>query len=158
VPYIHRLFPEARFILALRHPMDVLLSCYITNFRLNNAMANFLDLSTAASLYDQSFGFWEQSRALMSISSHTVAYERMIGNADAELRPLFEYLGLEWNDDVLDHQQTAAGRGVITTASYSQVTEPLYTRAKGRWTRYSRWLEPVMPVMNPWIKRHGYES
>jgi tetratricopeptide (TPR) repeat protein len=158
VPYIHRLFPDARFILALRHPLDVLLSCYITNFRLNNAMANFLDLSTAASLYDQSFGFWEQSQAIMGVGCHTVVYERMIGNANAELRPLFEYLGLEWNDDVLDHQQTAAGRGVITTASYSQVTEPLYTRAKGRWTRYSKWLEPVMPVMNPWIKRHGYES
>ena len=157
VPYIHRLFPDARFILALRHPLDVLLSCYITNFRLNNAMANFLDLSTAAWVYDQSFGFWEQSRDLMRVNFHQVAYERMIGNADAELRPLFEYLGLEWNEDVLDHQQTAAGRGVITTASYSQVTEPLYTRAKGRWTRYRKWLEPVMPVMNPWIQRHGYD-
>jgi Sulfotransferase family len=157
VPYIHRLFPDARFILALRHPLDVLLSCYITNFRLNNAMANFLDLETAAWVYDQSFGFWEQSKSIMGVKCHTVVYERMVENAGAELRPLFQYLDLDWTDDVLDHQNTATGRGVITTASYSQVTEPIYTRAKGRWSRYSTRLEPAIPTVQPWIERYGYQ-
>lgn len=157
-PIIHRLFPDARFILALRHPLDVLLSCYITNFRLNNAMANFLDLETAAWVYDQSFGFWAQSLQVMGIKSHTVTYERVVGNSEAELRALCAWLGLEWHEDVLDHQRTAAGRGMITTASYAQVIEPLYTRARGRWERYRRWLEPVLPVMQPWVERHGYQA
>ncbi len=158
VPIIHRLFPDARFVLALRHPMDVLLSCYITNFRLNSAMANFLDLDTAAWVYDQSFGFWEQSRRILQVSSHTVVYERVVEDSSAELRTLCAWLGLDWHDDVLAHQRTASERGVITTASYSQVTEPLYTRARGRWERYREWLEPVLPAMRPWIERHGYQA
>jgi hypothetical protein len=58
-PTIHRLFPESRFILALRHPCDVVLSCWLTNFRLNNAMASFLDLDDAAELYDAAFDQWK---------------------------------------------------------------------------------------------------
>lgn len=158
VPVIHRLFPQARFVLALRHPLDVLLSCYITNFRLNAAMSNFLDLDTAAWLYDQSFGYWEQSQRIMAVDSHTVVYERVVEDNGAELRALCAWLGLAWHDDVLDHQRTASGRGVITTASYAQVTEPLYTRARGRWERYRRWLEPIMPVLRPWIDHHGYQA
>ena len=158
VPIIHRLFPEARFVLALRHPLDVLLSCYITNFRLNNAMVSFLDLGTAAWVYDQSFGFWEQSRQVFGTNCCSVSYERMVENTSAELRPLFDFLELEWVEDVLDHQRTASARGVITTASYSQVTEPIYKRAKGRWERYRPWLEPVLPMIQPWIERHGYQA
>lgn len=156
VPVIHRLFPDAHFILALRHPCDVLLSCFMTNFRLNNAMANFLDLDTAAWVYDQTFSYWEQSRALFGINVSTIRYEQMIADSGAELRPLFDALGLDWHEEALDHRKTAAGRGVISTASYAQVHEPLYDRAKGRWMRYEAQLAPVMPVLAPWIERHGY--
>jgi len=39
VPLIWRVFPEARFILALRHPCDVALSCMMQSFAHNDAMA-----------------------------------------------------------------------------------------------------------------------
>ena len=42
---IVRFFPNAKFILALRHPYDCVLSCFMQNFMLNHAMANFLDLN-----------------------------------------------------------------------------------------------------------------
>ena len=41
-PLIHKLYPGAKFILALRHPLDSILSCWMQNFRLNAAMAKFL--------------------------------------------------------------------------------------------------------------------
>jgi Sulfotransferase family len=156
VPIVHRLFPDARFILALRHPCDVVLSCFITNFRLNNAMANFIDLGITAEVYDLSFGFWEQCRRIMPIDVHSVSYERMVEESEAELRPLFDYLGLDWRDEVLDHRQTASERGMISTASYAQVTEPIYKRAAGRWTRYRAQLEPVLPTLKPWVEKLGY--
>ena len=53
---ILRIFPNARFILALRHPCDCVLSCYMHAFKLNSAMANFLNLEDAAALYDDAFG------------------------------------------------------------------------------------------------------
>lgn len=157
LPILHRLFPNARFILALRHPCDVVLSCFITNFRLNNAMSNFTDLKAAAELYAESFGFWDQCLAIMPLKVHEVRYENMVVDQEAELRSLFDFLGLAWHEDALDHQQTAARRGIISTASYAQVTEPIYERAAGRWERYRDQLEPVLPILRPWIERFGYE-
>jgi len=156
VAAIHRLFPDARFIRALRHPMDVVLSCHITNFRPNPAMANFLDLRRTAELYDKSMAAFEEARELLDLPVHSVAYERMVADRDAELRPLFDWLGLDWREEALDHQATAAKRGIISTASYAQVHEPLYTRSAGRWTRYAEQLDPVRDILQPWIERLGY--
>lgn len=157
VPLIRRLFPDARFILALRHPADVVLSCFITNFRPNQAMSNFVDLETAARLYDLSFGFFQDMRATLSLPIHEIRYEAMVADGASELAPLFGWLGLDWRDDLLDHRGTALERGVITTASYAQVTEPIYRRAAGRWHRYADAMAPVMPILARWIEGLGYD-
>jgi tetratricopeptide (TPR) repeat protein len=156
VPLIHRLFPDARFILALRHPCDVVLSCFIATFKLNNAMANFLDIGAAAETYDLSFRYWQACRELLPIRVETVRYEDVVADRQATLRPVFDYLGLDWHDEVLDHEKTAAARSSIRTASYAQVTEPIYARAVGRWARYRAALEPVLPTLAPWAERFGY--
>ncbi len=157
VPIIRRLFPEAKFVLALRHPCDVVLSCYLTNFRINNAMANFLRLEDAAALYDLSFAHWQKARELFDLPVGTVIYERLVEDKDRELRPLFDWLGLQWPGEAFDHRDAARARGTVATASYAQVTEPIYTRASGRWTRYRAQLEPVLPVLAPWAERFGYD-
>jgi len=157
VPFIRRLFPDARIILALRHPCDVLLSCYVTNFRLNDGMASFVNLETGADLYDISFSYLERVQELMPTPTHQVVYEKVVENRDAELRGLFDFLGLDWHDAVLDHQSTALGRGRIKTASYAQVVEPIYKRSAGRWQNYRKHLEPIFPILRPWVEKFGYE-
>ena len=154
---IHRLFPDARFILALRHPADVILSCFISNFRLNSAMTSFLRLDTAAELYDLSLRNWENARALLPLNVRSVVYEQLVEDPPAVLRPLVEWLGLTWVGDMLDHTRTAEERGVISTASYAQVTEPIYSRSVGRWRNYRKHLEPIFPVLRPWIEKFGYD-
>lgn len=153
---IQRLFPNARFILALRHPCDALLSCFMSNFRLNDAMSNFLRLEDAAEFYDLTFRHWERARELFDLNVHTIVYERLVEDVEAEVRPLFDFLGLEWRDEALDHRATAKARGLITTASYAQVVEPIYKRAAGRWEGYRAHLEPILPVMRPWVEKFGY--
>jgi len=155
-PLIHRLFPNAKLILALRHPCDVVLSCFISNFRLNPAMSNFLRLEDAAEYYDLTFRHWEQSRVLFPLDVYPIAYEQLVEDVERQVRPLFESLGLSWNDEALDHRKTAKSRGFITTASYSQVTEPIYKRASGRWQRYREHLAPILPVLAPWVEKFGY--
>jgi tetratricopeptide (TPR) repeat protein len=157
IPVIHRLFPDAKIIVALRHPCDVVLSCFVTNFKPNNAMVNFLTLETTAELYDLSFGYLEQARELFKPAVHTIVYENIVADRDRELRPLFEFLGLDWDERVLDHQSTARSRGHIKTASYAQVVEPIYTRSAGRWRNYRKHLEPILPMLQPWIEKFGYE-
>jgi hypothetical protein len=156
LPFIHRLFPNAKYILAIRHPCDVLLSCFMSNFRLNDAMSNFLRLEDAAQFYDLTFRHWERARELFGLNVHTVVYERLVEDVEAEVRPLFDFLGLAWRDEALDHRATAKARGLITTASYAQVVEPIYKRAAGRWEGYRRHLEPILPVLRPWIEKFGY--
>lgn len=158
LPIIHRLFPNARIILALRHPCDVVLSCYAANFKLNDAMPNFLRLDTAAELYDLSFKYFEKTRELFDMPVHTVRYENVVADPGAELKPLLEFLGLAWDDQVVDHEATAAKRGRIKTASYAQVAEPLYQRSAGRWQNFRKQLEPVLPVLEPWISKFGYST
>jgi len=158
LPLIRRLFPDAKIILALRHPCDVVLSCFITNFKPNDGMANFMRLETAAELYDLSFRYFEQAREILKLPVHPVVYERIVADRDRELQPLFDFLGLDWHDAVLDHQATARTRGHIKTASYAQVVEPIYSRSAGRWRNYRRHLEPIIPVLRPWIEKFGYEA
>ena len=157
VPVVRRLFPDARFVLAMRHPCDVLLSCYITNFRLNPAMANFLDLDDAAALYDLTFTHWEKARAMFDVPVATIVYERLVEDTAGQLEPVFDWLGLQWPGKAFDHTKAARARGTVATASYAQVTEPIYSRAKGRWTKYRRHLERIHPVLAPWIEHYGYD-
>ena len=157
VPLILRLFPDARFILAERHPYDVVLSCFMANFQLNFAMRSFTTLEEAALTYDSVFRAWKRSIDVLPVAWKAVRYERLVENPRVELEPLIAWLGLDWDDRVLDHASTARSRGRVRTASYAQIGEELYSRATYRWRRYARHLEPVMPILAPWAEEMGYE-
>jgi hypothetical protein len=133
------------------------LSCYITNFKLNAGMSNFIRLDTAAELYDLSFRYLERVQEVMPLPMHKVLYEKVVADQESELRSLFDFLSVEFHDDVLNHQATARDRGRIKTASYAQVFEPIYTRSAGRWHNYRKHLEPILPVLEPWVRKFGYE-
>lgn len=156
-PLIHRIFPDARFIFALRHPCDVVLSCFMQNLLVSESMASFLDLRNTALMYDRAMTYWQQCHDIFPLKVHTVRYEDLVADVEGEMRPLLEYLGLPWDERMLDHQRTATERGLIRTPSYAQVTEKIYSRSSGRWLRYRQHLEPVLPILAPWIERFGYE-
>ena len=153
---IHRLFPDARLVFVERHPCDAVLSCFTSNFTLNRAMRCFTTLEGAAQLYDTVFDCWTRATSLFPIRVHRLRYERLIAEPEAEMRALLDFLGLEWDQKVLDNQAAAGRREHIATASYKQVTEPLYARSVGRWERYREQMEPVLPVLAPWAERLGY--
>jgi len=155
-PLIHRLFPGAPIILSLRHPCDAVLSCFMQAFEPNDAMANFLDVEDAAALYDQVFTFWEQCRAGLPLNVHPLRYEDLIARPEEEMRALIGFIGLDWDERLLDNRSTAAARGTIVTPSYAQVTQPLYRSAAGRWERYRAQMDKVLPILCPWAKRLGY--
>jgi tetratricopeptide (TPR) repeat protein len=156
MPFLHRLFPDAKVILVERHPCDAVLSCFMANFQLNQAMRSFTDLEEAARTYDTVFDAWSRAEALLPIRVHRVRYERLVADLDGEMRALLGFLGLPWDDKVLDNRAAAATRGHVRTASYAQVTEPIYSRAAGRWEKYRDHMAPVLPILAPWAERMGY--
>lgn len=157
VPEIHRLFPDADIILVERHPCDAVLSCFMANFTLNRAMRSFTDIEEAARTYDVVFTHWERATALLPVNVHRVRYERMVADLEAEMRPLVDFLGLDWRDEALDNASLAKSRGIVRTASYAQIGKPIYGHARERWRRYHVHLEPVLPILAPWVEKLGYE-
>lgn len=153
---IHRLFPDARVIFVERHPCDCVLSGFMSSFELNPAMLSFTSLEGGARLYDAAATAWTRAEALLPMNICRIRYEDMIGDLEGEMRRLLDFLDIPWDDKVLDNRGSAARRELIRTASYAQVTEPIYNRAIGRWARYRPQMEAVLPILAPWAEKMGY--
>ena len=69
---------------------------------------------------------------------------------------MLAFLGVDWDESVLDYRTHARQRGVINTPSYAQVTEPIYQRAKYRWIRYNDQLAPIITDIEPLAATFGY--
>lgn len=158
IPLMLRLFPNARIIIALRHPCDVVLSNFMQHYRINNAMANFFTLADAAHCYARVMGLWQKCVALLPMTYHTVKYESLVTDFESEVRSLLEYIGLDWDDAVCDYAVHAKQKEIINTPSYQSVTEPINTHAKYRWKRYREQLEPVLDELSPFIEGFGYSE
>lgn len=153
---IHRVFPSAKFVFAVRHPCDCVLSCFMQNFKLNNPMANFLDLESSAVLYDQVMRLWSAYREAFDLNVHELVYEDLVIDMEGVVTPLLDFLDLGWDERMRDYRETALARGRINTPSYNQVTEKLYDRASGRWEGYKDQMEPALPLLMPWAEKFGY--
>ena len=158
LPYILRIFPDARFILALRHPGDCVLSCFMHLFAPNDAMANFYTLEDTAALYARVMGLWRRWAELLPLRYQRVYYEHLVQDLPGEIKPLLDFLGVEWNEDMARPHEHAARRGHINTPSHSQVTQPIYKRAAGRWRRYQPYMGDVLKTLQPHIEYFGYDS
>ena len=154
---IHRVFPEAQFIFALRHPCDVVLSCFMQDFELNASMANFLTLPDAAGLYEEVMSLWQKYRAQLPLQVTEIRYEALVSDLESAVRPVLAALGLTWDEAMRDHVAHAKSRGSLRTPSYAQVTQPIYGRATDRWRRYETYINRVKPRLQPYIDLYGYE-
>jgi len=157
---ILRVFPAAKFIMAVRHPCDVCLSCFMQNFVINNAMASFFTLEDTATLYDKTMCLWRQYVEVLPHAYHVVKYEDLVEDFEGQTRRLLEFLGVDWDQAVHEYAEHARNRrkGWINTASHHQVVQPIYKRARGRWRRYADQLAPIMSLLKPHIEYFGYDS
>ncbi|HSC48408.1 MAG TPA: sulfotransferase, partial [Gammaproteobacteria bacterium] len=145
MPLIHRLFPGARFLFALRDPRDVVLSCCMQTFTLNEAMRHFQSLDETARYYAAVMSVGAAAAVRLQDRVHLIHYEDVVADTESAARRLLEFLELPWEANVLDFQRTARAKR-ISTPSYHQVVEPIYTRARARWRRYEHQLAPVLPL------------
>lgn len=153
---IHRLFPGAKIIFALRDPRDVVLSCYQQRFGINTAMFQFLKLESAASYYDQVMSLAEVCRSKLPLDVHTVRYEDVVNDMQSTVTDLLGFLGLQWEDEILNYQKESRDRW-ISTPSAEQVVQPLYASSMGKWRDYCHHMEAVLPTLEPWVRKYGYE-
>ena len=156
LPLIWKVFPSAKIIMAVRHPCDVCLSCFMQNFAVNEAMANFLTLHDTVQLYAKVMGAWQKYSQLLPFDYKIVRYEDLLSDMQTESSALLDFLGVGWHEALRGHVDHATTRQSINTPSYHQVAQPIYQHAKYRWKRYSEEFEPHMEVLQPFIEYFGY--
>jgi hypothetical protein len=154
---IYGLFPQAKVVLALRDPRDVCLSCFTNLFRLGEGLAGFPTLESAAELYAAVMALWLQSRERLPLETCQLHYEALIENLEGEARRLVDFLGLSWEDNVLNYRCQARARYIITP-SYHQVVQPLYKTSRARWRHYREAMASVQHHLAPFIETFGYSD
>jgi tetratricopeptide (TPR) repeat protein len=157
VGLIRKIFPRAKFILAIRHPYDVCLSNFMQFFRLNNAMATSLSLNDAAMAYHEVMSLWIHYEQTIHPDFHLVRYEDLVDDTEKEAGALLAFLSVEWDERVLKFYDHARRKTRISTPSYEQVTQPVYKRAKYRWKAYEKYFTDLEHLLAPYVDYFGYD-
>jgi tetratricopeptide (TPR) repeat protein len=139
--YIARALPRARLICLRRDPLDSVWSNYrhlfATGYSYYNYSFDLMDTARYYVLFDRLMRFWEErfpGRILQ------VRYESLVDDQEAQTRRLLQHCALPWNEACLSFHENASA---VATPSATQVRQPLYRTALGRWRRYERYLQPV---------------
>ena len=154
---INLVFPNAKFIFSLRPPLDCVLSSYNQQFKLNNAMINFLDLETTAEMYDKIIKIWKNYKEISTDNIHQIKYEDLINNQQSTLLKLMNFMGLKWDKKLLDSGAINKERGRIRTPTYDQVIQPIYKSSVYRWKNYTNELSKINFKIDKWCKYFDYK-
>ena len=154
---MYRFFPDAKIIVALRHPLGCVLSAFMQEFKINKMMFNFLTLEGCARFYAKVMGLYLHYQSVLPMQIYQIRYEDIVDDFENEIRSLFDFLALEWQGLVLNYHQSAKDRK-ISTPSYSQVVKPIYRDAIDRWKHYRTHLSPALTWVEPFIQSFGYKN
>lgn len=137
------LFPQAKLINCLRHPLDVCWSIYSILFNQDSLVYayDFERLARHFRLYCEVVDHW---RNAMPGRILDVRYEDMVASPKTTARRLVAHLELDWDPGCLNFHETPRA---IRTASMGQVRRPLYSSAIGKWRRYERHLRPLRDLL-----------
>jgi tetratricopeptide (TPR) repeat protein len=145
------LFPAAPLLHVLRHPLDIMVSAFSNHFTHGFFCASTLE--TAATHYARVAELIAHYRAEMPLRYLPIRYEDIVARQRESVAAMLDFVGEEFDPACLTFHRN---RRYARTASYAQVTEPLYDHSVGRWRQYRRQLEPVIPILAPWMERLGY--
>lgn len=158
LPLIHRMFPSAKFILALRHPCDVVLSCYMQNFRTAVLAVAGQTLEHLANAYVAAMESWLYHVEVFKPDIFVSRYEDLVADTPKQTREIAAFLDLQGSDAMLKFDERAREKGYIKTPSYTQVIEPINNKAISRWQRYRENFEPILSILQPMLEHWQYAT
>lgn len=153
---VRRIFPDAKVLVAIRDPRDVVLSAFFQVLAPNHAMVHFHRLDTTAHAYALVMNLYLRQRDTLGLDLVESRYEDLVADPETQARRVVEALGEDWSDEVMNYRDKAAGQQ-INTPSYQAVTQQTHSRAVARWRHYARHLDPVLPILQPFVEEFGYE-
>lgn len=144
VGLILRLFPKARIIHTVRHPLDNCLSIYFQHLdqRALGYSSDLADIGHYYGLYRRLMNHW---KICYPANILDFSYDEFVLGPERPLRRLLEFLDFDWDDRCLAFHELG---NTVKTASYWQVRRPLYRESSGRWRRYSNHLGPLREALS----------
>lgn len=144
------LFPKARIISVRRDPRDIAMSNYFTDYQAKHGGMGFAyDLEwIGEQLADHNLlmHHWHQ---VFPGEILEINYEDMVENTEAMARKMLDYIGVEWEPQVLNFNELDRP---VKTASVWQVRQPIYKTSKAKWMRYEKHLAPLIAGTNKKIE------
>jgi tetratricopeptide (TPR) repeat protein len=132
--------PNARIIHTRRDPTDTCLSCFSHLFGEHLPYTFDLgELGRYYCAYEAMMAHWRV--ALPQNLMLEVQYEEVVADLETQARRVIAHCGLEWDSRCLDFHQTARP---VRTSSVTQVRQPIYKSAMGRWRPYEKHLKPLI--------------
>jgi tetratricopeptide (TPR) repeat protein len=156
LPLIAKLFPNARIVFAMRDPRDVVFSCFRRQFSTNITMFEFLSLVDTADFYAAVMQLSEVYREKFSLNLFEHYYEDMVQDFEGRVRAVCDFIGAEWTEAMRDFNRNAPLD--IRSPSATQVARPLYGEGIGQWRSYAEQLAPILPIVEPWVRRFRYPA
>ncbi|TVQ75119.1 MAG: sulfotransferase family protein [Phycisphaeraceae bacterium] len=151
-PFFLWMLPRSRIIMPLRDPRDVVVSNYMQQM----LHPDLSSLDAIVDLYHCVMSGWLTIREWLGDAAIEVRYEDTVTDLERESRRILDHLGLEWDPALLSFHERAR-TAYVGTPSYEAVTQPVNTRAIGRWRRYEAHLASVMDRLLPMVDTLGYE-
>ena len=157
IPAFVRVFPDARFLVALRDPRDVCLSCFMQPIiPLSPRSTSYLSLQDAAEEYATTMGIWRTLKPLVQSQGLEVRYEELVDKLEAVSRRTLDFLGVSWDERVLQFDQHARGKRRIPLPNLCRRSEAGFKGAVGRWRNYEKYLKPHLEKLQPFLNDFSY--
>ena len=139
---IHRALPRAKIIHLKRHPLDSCYAIYKTLFADAYPFSYQLEeLARYYAAYDRLMTHWHK---VMPAVIYDIHYEEVVADLEGQSRALLQYCDLEWENQCLRFYEN---RDATTTASATQVRQPVYSSSVGKWRHFATELQPLITVL-----------
>ncbi|NBB50761.1 hypothetical protein GVN24_21000 [Rhizobium sp. CRIBSB] len=136
---LHRVVPNGKLIWLRRDPAAIAWSCYRNRFvKGADWTRSLVHMARYFKGEDRLHAHWSE---VLGERLLTVQYEDLVNEPDQWMRRIIAHVGLEWEEQVRDFHQTDRA---VTTASFAQVRQPLYSSSKEAWRKYERHLKPFL--------------
>lgn len=153
VGILNKIFPNAKYIFLVRHPLDCILSCFMQNFFMNDSMANFYTLEESAYFYRKSMKLWKQYYENLDLDIHYVYYENLIENFEEETKKLTNFLDMNFDENMLNYYKQKQD---VNTPSYNQIIRKPYNDSILRYKKYENYIENIKGEIDEFVKWFGY--
>jgi hypothetical protein len=139
---IRRALPNAKIVHVSRGPMAAGYSIYKMLFQ--DGYPFSYDLGELGRYYVGYRRLMDHWRQVLPGAIYDLAYEDLVADQRGETRKLLAFCGLEWQEACVQfHLNPAAA----TTASASQVRQPIYGAAVSQWRRYASHLTEFRDIL-----------